>query len=247
VLRGVVADIRRAVGELDGLLAASLPRADARTDAGEDVRIRVRARLHEIRSNVLEVDHTAEIHEIGARVAAANGREIKRVIGIDARQIQGVSNLLDGFRRQNVDLITNMTRETLDQIDETVEAAWTAGERVETLRDKLKERFDVSESRADLIARDQVLKLNSQITKTRQTAAGITEYIWSTSGDERVRGNPNGLYPDSDRDHYALDGKRFRWDAPPVINPKTGETAHPGEDFQCRCVATPVLDFLDET
>jgi SPP1 gp7 family putative phage head morphogenesis protein len=115
------------------------------------------------------------------------------------------------------------------------------------LRAQLQDEFQVSKSRADLIARDQVLKLNSQITRTRQTSAGIKRYTWTTSGDERVRGNPNGLYPDSDRDHWSLDGRTFSWDAPPVVNPKTGETAHPGEDFQCRCVATPVLDFLEET
>jgi SPP1 gp7 family putative phage head morphogenesis protein len=127
----------------------------------------------------------------------------------------------------------------------TLDKSWSAGERVEGLRDKLQERFAVSQSKADLIARDQVLKLNGQVTRERQKASGITEYIWTTARDERVRGNPNGLYPNSSHDHYSLDGTRQRWDAPPQVA-DDGTTAHPGEDYQCRCVAAPVLSFLDD-
>jgi SPP1 gp7 family putative phage head morphogenesis protein len=75
-----------------------------------------------------------------------------------------------------------------------------------------------------LIARDQTLKLNSAITKDRHIAAGISEYTWSTSLDDRVR-----------PEHEALEGTKHSWDAPP-------EPGHPGEDFQCRCVAIPVID-----
>ena len=37
--------------------------------------------------------------------------------------------------------------------------------------------------------------------------------------------------------HAALEGQTFSWVAPP-------EVGHPGEDFQCRCVALPVLAEL---
>ena len=62
--------------------------------------------------------------------------------------------------------------------------------------------------------------------------AGVEEYIWSTSGDSRVR-----------ESHKKLNGKRFRWDDPPVVDEKTGRRCHPGEDYECRCVALAVFDF----
>ena len=58
--------------------------------------------------------------------------------------------------------------------------------------------------------------------------AGIEEYIWSTTGDERVRDS-----------HRELNGKKFRWDTPPENS--DGRACHPGEDYQCRCIGRPVF------
>lgn len=100
----------------------------------------------------------------------------------------------------------------------------TFGDRWEGLRDALLERGGVSESRAELIARDQTLKLNGAIAKTYQEESGLTHYVWSTSLDERVR-----------KEHKALEGKVIAWHTPP-------EVGHPGQDYQCRCVALPYMD-----
>jgi hypothetical protein len=48
-----------------------------------------------------------------------------------------------------------------------------------------------------------------------------THYIWRTRGDPQVR-----------RSHMENNGKVFPWDNPP-------ETGHPGEDYNCRCIAEP--------
>lgn len=242
----VAAAVEREIGPL---LEASLPRADRREDADEPGNIRdtVRARLANIRKSFLGKNFDKTIDTVAARTVAANGAEFERILRIDPRHVSAnLGPLVDEFRTENVELITSIPETLLDQVSEVVDAAWSKGERVESLRSSLQERFDVSKSKADLIARDQVLKLNANVTRTRQTDAGITEYVWTTSHDERVRGDPSGKYPNSDSDHYVLDGKRFRWDAPPVTNKKTGETNHPGEDYQCRCVAVPVLAFLED-
>lgn len=232
--------------EIFPLLDATI---EQRQDAGEfrlgrDV---VKERIARIKRGLLGQDRSVLPQEIGERVARANALEVKRVLKIDVVSMGSyVSDKVAGFRTDNVKLIESIPAQLLDDVDKVVETAWAKGLRVEVLRKELQKRFDVTKSRADLIARDQVLKLNSQITKTRQTSAGIVEYVWTTSHDERVRGNPDGKYPDSDSDHYSLDGTRQRWDAPPVTNLKTGETNHPGEDYQCRCVAVPVVSFLDD-
>lgn len=91
-------------------------------------------------------------------------------------------------------------------------------------RGVLKRRVENADARARLIARDQISKYNGQLNQTRQTALGISKYRWVTSGDERVRDS-----------HAANAGKVFSWDDPPA-------TGHPGDDYQCRCVAQPVFD-----
>ena len=117
----------------------------------------------------------------------------------------------------------------LQGVSDVVHEAYDSGLRVEGLAARLAERFGVSDTRAELIAQDQILKLNAQISETRLRDAGVEEYIWITSRDERVR-----------PEHLALDGTKHRWDDPPVSN-KNGEKNNPGTDVRCRCIANPVL------
>ena len=110
----------------------------------------------------------------------------------------------------------------------------------------------MTESRARLIARDQVSKLNGQITQGRNQALGLDLYVWSDSSDERVR-----------ESHDVMDGKVCRWDDPTVYADTVedaqagrwksrasigGVDQHPGQDFQCRCVSRAVIppEFLGE-
>lgn len=130
-------------------------------------------------------------------------------------------------RDENIQLVVKAGREYADSVAEIFGDPENDGLRTEDLKVKLLARGGVSESRAELIARDQTLKLAGAITEIRQRNAGVDEYIWSTSLDERVRD-----------EHAALEGERFSWSSPPAIG-------HPGQDFQCRCVAVPVVDDLE--
>lgn len=137
-----------------------------------------------------------------------------------------VRNLITASVRENVGLISRLQEDTLDDIERHVLSFAHAGLRNEALSDILEERFGVSESRARLIGRDQLLKANSALTQHRQMACGITHFVWRTSRDEAVRAS-----------HRKLDGIVFAWDAPPPIGP-------PGWDYQCRCTAEPVLEHI---
>lgn len=105
------------------------------------------------------------------------------------------------------------------------------GIRWETLRDELREQLGVGERHLNLIARDQVAKLNGKITQSLQQAAGVEEYVWVATRDERTR-----------KTHREAHGKTFRWDGPgaPGVG-FYGTSAHPGQAGQCRCVARPVV------
>ena len=107
-----------------------------------------------------------------------------------------------------------------------------------SLTQRLQQLGGITERRAAFIARDQTAKLTGALNRTRQQSNGITEYIWRTAEDSRVVGNPGGIYPKGSRgheDHYHRNGKRYKWDEPPA-------GGHPGEAFDCRCVAIASLD-----
>lgn len=108
-----------------------------------------------------------------------------------------------------------------------------------TLWQELKRLGGWTIRRSQLMARELTAKTHSAISKEQQRQAGIEKYEWRTSEDERVVGNPSGLYPKPTLEHgnhYKRNRKIFRWDKPP-------SDGHPGEAVGCRCIAVPVIDL----
>lgn len=172
-----------------------------------------------------------QIRITGAKVSIKNSRQLQKLLPtVKLRDIGGFPEAIEGFRKRNIALIRSLQGRQLEEIRGILETAELQGLRVEVVRKQIIERFGVSRSKADLLARDQVLKLNGELTEKRQTQAGITRYRWSTSNDERVR-----------ESHEELDGEEISWDDPPETN-ADGDRNHPGGDYQCRCVAIPILD-----
>lgn len=158
-------------------------------------------------------------------------------IGIDLSSVirrGGVNEDINTAMLRSAALITGLSddlqkRLSLRLLDLVGEGASNA-----RIAKALSDEFGFSRKRAAFIARDQAATFNGELNRIRQTAAGITEYEWSTSKDERVRGNPDGKYPGSKPSHWHREGKRFRWDKPP-------EGGHPGIPINCRCVGRPVF------
>ncbi len=171
-----------------------------------------------------------KIEIFAKRVSTKNGEELRRVIGISTVEIRDRTSIVL-FQDRNIALIKSLAGKQITEIRTLLERAEIGAWRVEELRSKIQDQFKVAKSKADLLARDQVLKFNGELTKTRQTAAGIRQYIWTTSNDERVR-----------PDHAVLDGTTQSWSDPPIVDESEGRTGHPGEDYQCRCTPYPVLD-----
>lgn len=132
----------------------------------------------------------------------------------------------------NVELIKSIPHESLEEMRGIVAEGLLSGKTTKRVMQSIRHAYGVSKSKAQFLARDQMAKLNADITQAQQEDAGVDEYIWSSSQDSRVR----------DR-HRQLNGKKFKWSDPPVVDMKTGRRAHPGQDYQCRCVAIPVFDI----
>lgn len=190
----------------------------------------------------------AELATIAQRVGrdvnsfVSQGLELglERVLGVNILSRQPwLRDVLEGFSVRNVGLIRSVSSRYFDEIRNLTFQGVSEGLRAEEISRQIQERLGVAESRADTIARDQVGKLLGQTNKLQQTGLGVRKYIWSTSLDERVRGRPDGLYPNARPSHWHREGKVFSWDEPP-------EGGHPGEDIKCRCSAIPVLDDLLE-
>ncbi len=130
--------------------------------------------------------------------------------------------------QENISLIKSIRSQTLEKIrynlgDMVTEAA-DKQTRAAQLSEAIQDIAHKNRTRADLIARDQIGKLNGRLTQLRQQSAGITKYKWSTSKDERVRPA-----------HAEREGKVYEWANPPA-------DGNPGYPIRCRCVGIPVID-----
>lgn len=156
------------------------------------------------------------------RAQGHSQKELDR-LGLKVKEEPELKHLVSGWRKDNVARIKGLADHQLDQI----EAILANGENrdPESIANDIKELVTgVSDRRAEFIARDQVLTLNSQINSHRQQAAGVESYVWTSQADDRVR-----------EAHADLDGEEFDWES--GGDPDEG---HPGEPVNCRCVASPI-------
>ncbi len=170
-------------------------------------------------------------YEVAAYSEIVAAKGLKRVLGVD---LLGANTFTPAevslFVSDNAKLIKSMRVEGLNKVEGLVFKGLRSGGRWEDISKEIvnyvhPERGTIR-SRANLIARDQVSKLNGNLNKLRQNEMGVKRYVWRTMNDEAVRDS-----------HAANNGNTYSWDEPP-------STGHPGEDFQCRCQAEPVLSDL---
>lgn len=135
---------------------------------------------------------------------------------------------VNAFVEKNVSLIRSLAEDHFSDLRSHLTEGIAAGRRWEQIAEEIKERYDVADRHAELIARDQVGKFYGALNEERQTAIGVQKYVWRTARDNRVRDA-----------HFEREGKTFTWAEPP-------EDGHPGEAINCRCQAEPDLEGLLE-
>lgn len=155
--------------------------------------------------------------------------QVQGAIGVDLEAVLSQERLqpvIESAVAENVGLIKSIPAEYWPKLERIVYAGTVSGDvDAGSMIDQIKGLWDVTDSRARLIARDQTAKTNSAINTERNLALGLEEYIWKTAGDGlRVRAT-----------HRAREGKTYRYDTPPA------GTGHPGQDIQCRCVAISII------
>jgi SPP1 gp7 family putative phage head morphogenesis protein len=230
------------VGEAAKKLIAVVKRQEAsnlRQDAmDEDTRKAYRKILAELKQKQGSFNLYGKLEKLAKSAvklsAKAWARTIRQTLGINIYEDYYLGEF---FRQQvkqwaasNAALISTVPGQSMDKLQNLMEQGFDNARPAASIAKDIAEQYGVDKRRAQFWARDQMAKLNSQITRAQQEDAGCTEYTWSTSHDERVR----------DR-HRELDGKKFSWADPPVMD--DGTQKNPGEDYNCRCVARAVLDI----
>lgn len=155
----------------------------------------------------------------------------KRSLGIDLSAVireEDLDSILSDYADRNASLIKSLSDDVVKRVEQAVYSAKISGKSATQLSKDLQKQFGIASKRADLIAQDQLSKLNSDLNRTRQEQAGIQEYVWSTSKDERVRVR-----------HKKLEGTVYKWGQ----QTKAEEGLPPGQPIRCRCIAVAQVTF----
>lgn len=145
-------------------------------------------------------------------------------VGIDMfREAPELVGIVQAFTRVNTRLIQSIPRDELRRVESVLIDGIREGRRHEAVAKDIQREFGIAENRAKLIARDQMGKIASDLSRARMESNGVRRGVWRTSEDERVRPQ-----------HEQRNGRPF--DLSRGIG---GE--RPGEPVQCRCYTEPFV------
>lgn len=220
--------------------------AQARHDAGESGKLKrlIDHAVATARAAVQPTEVAALARKFAKQTASYQRgqltKQVRAALGADPLlHDKGLAERTDQFVHENVALVTRIPERLHGDLHAMVMRSVSSGRIASsrgggpgTLQREIQDRFGVAERHARLVARDQTSKYYAAVNHARQREMGVTRFTWNTAGDERVR-----------PEHAELDGREFDYDDPPEGD---NGPVLPGEDIQCRCYASPVLDFDDD-
>lgn len=118
----------------------------------------------------------------------------------------------------------------ITELRQTVLSNTARGQRAANLVKTIQDSYGVSKTKAKFLARQETSLLVSKMRELRYGSLGCKTYRWQGMNDGRER-----------EDHKVLNGSIHSWESPPITNRETGARNNPGEDFNCRCIAIPIL------
>lgn len=178
----------------------------------------------------IAVDYTAQsveyaINQVNGQVKKIKAVNIKEQAFYDEKVIkQQIKDNVKLIKAEPDKYLRSYDKQVQKLVKESVEEGWST----KTLKEAVKRTTGIEDNRANLIARDQVGKIFGEATKTQFKGIGLKKFEWVTVGDSRVRTS-----------HADRSGQIYEWD-----NPPDGQI--PGSDYQCRCVASIVVDEILE-
>lgn len=201
------------------------------------ISIRIREFIPRITKIILEAN------KFNDRAVTNSLRYIPRSV-MQITTTQEIRTAMELIVSDNIRLIKSINENLLGQVQEIIYSGVRRGVKISVLADELQNKFTLSKKRATLIARDQIQKAHSDLTRLRHRELGITEYKWLTGRDERVRPS-----------HRVLESKICSYDNVAVYKDKEedktwlqksqigGALYHPGQEIQCRCTEIAIVKF----
>lgn len=162
---------------------------------------------------------------------------LEKVMGVDIKQLlaKDISKpQINALIEESIQWTKKLRDETLESFTAGTLRSMALGKDLDEVMSEFKATASDRKNHSKFIARNQVSNFNAMTNKLRHQKLGITEGVWDTSGDERVR-----------ECHKKRDGKVFKL-SEGLYSSCDGKTLFPGTDYQCRCTYQAIIPEFEE-
>ena len=152
----------------------------------------------------------------------------------------GLKNDINIQIEENANLIKTLPTDVAKKVAKDIEEMALKGMRASEIAKVIREQTDKhSRASAKLIARTEVSKTTTALTKARCDNLDLHWYVWRTAEDgDRVR-----------KSHRIMEGVLVNWNEPPSPEALVGEKSvgnyHAGNIWNCRCYPEPLIEIDD--
>lgn len=153
---------------------------------------------------------------------------------------QGLKSDIEIQIEENASLIKTLPTDVAKKVTKDISDMALKGMRASEIAKVIREQTDkYSRASAKLIARTEVSKTTTALTKARCDNLDLHWYVWRTMEDgDRVR-----------KSHRIMEGVLVNWNEPPSPEALAGEKSvgnyHAGNIWNCRCYSEPLIEIDD--
>lgn len=153
---------------------------------------------------------------------------------------QGLKSDIEIQIEENASLIKTLPSDVAKKVTKDISDMALKGMRASEIAKVIREQTDKhSRASAKLIARTEVSKTTTALTKARCDNLDLHWYVWRTMEDgDRVR-----------KSHRIMEGVLVNWKEPPSPEALAGEKSvgnyHAGNIWNCRCYPEPLIEIDD--
>lgn len=153
-------------------------------------------------------------------------RRVEESVGISRQELEATEGLtyqINAYKLETAQWVKKLRDETLELWTANTLRQMSNGNGLDTILSEFDDMVEKRKNHGKMVARTQMTSFNSFTTKARAQNLGITEAVWVTSSDERVRAS-----------HKSRNGKKFDL-SEGLHSSIDNKTLLPGVDYQCRC------------
>lgn len=231
---GAVFDKRERVYKLDLAKVPDFAKAEAALYQAKAKKAYadIKRKLNEIEANLPDIVGAAKINALPTTERIESGwKKSARALEVMPELTPGARHAMADAYSTNMKLwVKKFSKEMIVDLRQTVEQNARQGYRFDKLVDGIKSKYKTTDSKAKFLAAQETRIFMSEFREQRFSQAGVTEYVWDGTMDIRER-----------KDHKLLQGRRFSYANPPIVDRATGRRANPGKDYGCRCIDRPIL------